>query len=77
MSRPSKYPWFTWFNEDTHRIARWVFSSMSDKSIISTVQIQAKRMSVFAKVSVCERWVWITATRKTLAKQHLSENPAK
>lgn len=68
MSRPPKYPWFTWFNEDTHRIARWVFSDLSDVSIVKIVHGQAKRMSVRAKVNVNERWVWITATRKTLAK---------
>ena len=67
MNRP-KYPWFTWFNEDTHRIARWVFSSLSDDSIQQIVLKQARRMSVRARVTVSERWIWITATRKTLAK---------
>ena len=63
MSRPHKYPWFTWFNEDKHRIARTVFAGLCDKSIISTIQIQAKRMGVFASVNVNERWVWISAVR--------------
>ena len=63
MSRPHKYPWFTWFNEDKHRIARWWFNDLSDNSIRKIICGQAKRMGVKATVTINERWVWISAVR--------------
>lgn len=74
MGRRSTYPWFHWFDEDQHQIPRSRFAGLSDKSVISTVQIQAKRMNVKARVNVSERWVWIKAER--ISRNSLTPAPA-
>lgn len=74
MSRPCKYPWFTWFNEDSHRIARHWFADLCDESIRQIVCKQARRMAVRASVTISSRWVWIRADRH---RQPVSEGAAR